>query len=100
MSFVSTELKFCGFRYGGTIYTVQDLECDPTGHIIYAEGTIKSFRLTGGVTQEDIRYINNRGFRIVNGQKSYSPPFYTQADTQACLTNLLHTMHRIGRQAT
>lgn len=47
MSFVSTELKFCGFRYGGTIYTVQDLECDPTGHIIYAEGTIKSFRLTG-----------------------------------------------------
>lgn len=100
MAFVSVERKFFGFRYGGTIHTVQDLECDPSGNIIYAEGELKSFRTVGCSTQEDICYVNNRGFQIVNGQRLYVPPFYTQADADACLTNLLHQMHRIGRQAT
>jgi hypothetical protein len=100
MAYVPVFLSFYGFKYSGTISTVQDLECDPKGSVIYAEGTIKSYRTVGGKTHEDIRYVNNRGYKIINGRKSYCPPFYKVGEEKACLDNLLQTMHRIGRQAT
>jgi hypothetical protein len=98
MGFISIEAKISGLQYEGYAYTVQDLELDSSGVYIYAEGTVTVKRvLMGWYCNTRTLYLNNRGFKIIDGQRSYVKPFYVQSQAQECLDDLILRMHIMGR---
>lgn len=99
MAFQSTSKKFGGEGYTGDIHTVQDLEADPTGNTIYAEGTLTvTKRGIAFGTAANIDYdMNNRGYHKENGRVWYTPPFFTADAANACLHHLFIRMTTMGK---
>lgn len=83
-------------RWGVSCWTTQDFEADPTGNVIYAEGTV-TFSGPGGVSEQ---YLHNRGYSTENGKRILRPPFYSLADANHCLNQIFTKLVMIGRQGS
>lgn len=100
MDFVSVSKKFGGEGYLGDIHTVQDLEADPTGNTIYAEGTLTIIQRNAGefgtATRVD-HAVSNRGYHKENGRIWYTPPFFKTNESAACLHHLFLKLTHMGK---
>ena len=95
MAFQSQSAGKNGQGWGCSCWTVQDLEADPTGNIVYAEGVV-NIRHHGVLVST--QNLSNRGLTIVNGKKIWTPPFYRLEESQTCLNQMLRALITIGMQ--
>lgn len=105
LPFQSQTIGKGGSNWSVVAYTIQDLEADPSGEIIYAEGICRIF------TQATIRdpriitatySLNNRCIEIINGKPAFirQREVYKQADAKAALTDIVQKLSIIGMQHT
>ncbi len=86
-----------GPNWGASCYTVQDIEADPNGEVIFAIGTLTCRRNKQIVSSHT---IDNRCCTIVDGKPKFKKgaTIYKQADWKACLWHVLTQLITIGMQ--
>lgn len=103
-----------------TAWIVQDLEIDPEGRYIYAEGQVEISKTDDDKRPRQLKHLyghnvwtwnttptepkvftlSNRGWSVVNGRIKWSPPFYKLEDANKCLTSLLNRLVILGSQSS
>jgi hypothetical protein len=93
MAFHSMNAGVNGFLWTASCQTVQDLETDPSGNTIYAEGTVTVF---SGPPAPHSPRAKVFSATLSNRHTEH----YTPADAQRCLNQLLFQLAAIGRQTS
>jgi hypothetical protein len=86
-----------GPNWGASAHTEIDLIADPTGNIIYAEGTVTCRRNKQIVSTQT---IDNRCIFVVDGKPKFrvNAKVWRQEDSKACLWHVLTQLIQIGSQ--
>lgn len=87
-----------GPNWGASAHTILDEIADPSGDVIYAEGTVTCRRNKQIVSTQT---IDNRCIFVVDGKPRFrkEAKVWKQADYKACLWHVLQQLIHIGMQS-
>lgn len=97
-SFKREEAGRNGPNWSASAHTVLDEIADPTGNIIYAEGTVTTRRNKIITSQQT---IDNRCIFVVDGKPKFrkEAKVWKQSDSKACMWHVLQQLIHIGMQS-